>query len=337
MAFTRYNSLTTVSLLIFLCSTFSYAQQVLETKEGDQLFNPLISSSVTSEVKTAALVKANVSDQTLGGEFYIKLPNNPKPENDQRYWYINVGVKAKPTEGYASVFRNNQFSPSTDVKFAISKFKLFDKNDPTPPDRFTDWISLYLDISGNKYQFYRNDTTFQSQLYSKVFTGYGIGINYNMLLHTKYLLAINLGYSRKSNFSDLDEIEVRDIQSEYDTLTATNRTVTKTKTARFGEKYSEFDNWNLKLSLTRLTDDGHEDKTFQFGYSLYTDFRFPQNTKSTLNAGVILFLAQTKKYVSSPILGIDLGFTDLFDSKGANNGLIKRFSIGLTSVISIRR
>ena len=325
------------SPLIFLtfCITSSFGQQLLETKDGDALYSPLISSSKT-DIRSAALIKTNFSDQTIGAEFYYKLPKiDTSSNNSNRFCFISGGIKAKPTEGYANVFKNGQYSPGTTFTFSINKFKIFDKNATKPDNNFTDWGGFYFGLNVNKYLLYRNDTTFESQIYSKIFSGGELGLNYNMLFKQRYLLSIKAGYSRKSNFSDLDEYDIQDVQTSYDSISSITRTRIKTKAAREDNNYKEFDAWNLKLAFTRLAD--IDTNSLRIGYSLYADFKSSTiSPNMTTTMGLILFLAQTKKSISSPLIGFDFGFADVFDTKHLNNGLFKRFSLGITSVIPIR-
>ncbi|HLP55077.1 MAG TPA: hypothetical protein VK151_08615 [Fluviicola sp.] len=328
-------------LLSLFFSGASFGQQLLETKEGDLLFNPIISTNAASTTTATGLIKTNITDQSIGGEFFYKLPHTAPldPTKSNKFNFITGGIKAKPTEGYGAVFKNGQFSPAANFTFSLNRFKLLDANldqaTATANDNFTDWGGIYFGLNVNKYQLYRSDTTFAAQLYSKVFNGGSIGLNYNMLLYSQFLLSAKLGYSRKANFSDLDEVEVKDIKSEYDPVSLTTRTVTTTKTARIGEKYAEFDSYNLTIALTRLTQGG-AGSAIKMGYSAYFDLKSSSIAVTTANVGVILFLAQAKNYISTPLIGFDFQFADVSNNKKSETGLFKRFSLGLTSTIPIR-
>lgn len=326
-------------LLSLFFFNFSYTQQLLETREGDPLYSPILSSSGLSISRSTAIFKVNVVEQSLGGEFYKRLAHTiTNPRTSNKYWIINAGIKAKPTEGYASVFKNGQFSPGVNFSIATTYFKVFDANNSKTLtqryDDFTDWGGFYLNFNVNKYQLYKSDTTFTNQLYSKTFNGGEIGLNYNMLFRSQYLLSAKIGYARKSNFSDLDETQIEDIKSEYDTISKTTRNIKTTKTARLGSKYAEFDALNLKIAFTRLTQGG-AGSSLSIGYSGYIDIKGSSIARPTANIGVILFLSKLKDYISTPLIGFDFQFVDITDSKKAGNSLFRRFSLGITSVIPI--
>ena len=321
------------TLFIFCILTkTTFCQLLLETKEEDELFKPLITTSaMTSSLNKSRFIKINAGEQSLGFDYY-KGPSNG---TFVKYSFWNLGVKAKPTEGIAAVFSNGQFSPGVTLSGSVTQVKILDKTKTKPENYFLDWGSLSFNYSVNKYQLYRPDTTFKNQLYSVTFQGFALSGNYNMLLNSKVLVSLKLGYARKNNFNDLDAVEVRDIKTIIDTSTNTTRQASATKTARQG-KYSEFDAYPIGISFTKLTyDDPTLGKAYSFGYSFYMN-ALPSNfDKPKTNVGFILYLAQMNNGISTPIIGLNFQFSDFFDVKKTNNGLIKRFGIGITSNIPI--
>jgi len=318
-------------ILIFLLvfAVHAHAQILLENKEGDGQFVPLISITDSIKKNNSALIKLNTSDQSIGFD-YFSICNN---QNRVKYKFWGIGLKSKPTDGYASVIKNNQFNPGVTIDGSITKVKIFDREATKPDNGFLDWGALYVNYSVNKYLLLNEDTAFNNQLYSKTFQGLGVGINYNILIKSTHLISLKFGYARKNNYTDLDEVEVKEIRSYYDSLSNTTRQVSSTKSARLGD-YSEFDAFPLNVSLTKLTSDDPGIKNFTFGYNIYAGTQFRSKVKSIVKAGCILFLAKNKDGISTPFLGLNFQFDDFFDVKGVNNGLLSRLSIGLTSSFS---
>ena len=303
---------------------------LLENKEGDSQFIPLISIVDSLEKNNSALIKLNTGDQSIGFD-YFGICND---SNRLKYKFWGLGLKSKPTDGYAAVLKNNNFNPGITINGSITQVKILDREATKPENGFIDWGAIYFNYSVNKYQLFKEDTVFKSQLSTKIFNGLGIGLNYNFLIQSRYLISLKIGYARKSNYSDLNEVEIKDVQIYFDSISNTSRQVSKTKTARQG-KYNEFDANPFNITFTKLTPDGSNNKIYTFGYNLYMNTQFRRNEKSIWKAGCILFLAKNKDGVSTPILGLDFQFDDFFDSKNSNNGLFNRLSIGITSSISI--
>ncbi len=324
-------------LLIILSVAFvqnSFCQVLIEDRNTDPLYAPLISSTVTKK-QDAGLVKVNIADQSIGGVYFRSF----KKDATNKYKYITAGIKAKPTEGYASVFKNSQFSAGTTISFSMNWFKILDE-DKTKADEgepaqkpFTDWGGIYVNAPFNKYQMYRSDTTFGNQLYSKTLNGFEIGGIYSALFNTHTLFSIKAGYSRTNNFSDLPEVVVSDIKSTYDTVTKVNRQVQTSKTARQG-KLIEYDLYSAKISLIRLTAD-NTDKAFSIGYGAFLDIKSPAIKNPTTDLGLLIYLAQTKSGVSTPLISFIVQFNDLGDNNHLNNGLQKRVQLGLSTTIPI--
>ncbi|MBS1771442.1 MAG: hypothetical protein JST82_01190 [Bacteroidetes bacterium] len=319
------------TLLLFSLLLPASAQQLLETKDGNPLFFPvMLDPSVTGSHTNRGLIKANTSDQSIGMEYYrVRGPINLVAPA-----FFNAGIKAKPTEGYATVFKNGQFSPGVTLSMSLTKVKIFDRIATRPDNHFIDWGSLYINFSNNKYMLYRADTTYKNQFINQTFNGIGLGVNYNALINSKYLVSIKIGYARKDNYNSLSDIEVKDVKTIFDSATNTTRQVVTGKTVKQG-KYAEFDSYPLSISFTRLTDDGAAENVYDVGYSLYMNVAPTNGELPKTNAGGILFLTKVKDHVSSPILGLNFQFSDFFDVDRVNNGLFKRMSIGFTTNIPI--
>lgn len=311
-------------MLLSLCDI--HGQLFLEDKNGDALFQPMLSIDGTSSLINSGLIKLNTGDQSIGFDYY----NRTTPLGQPKYKFWTLGVKVKPTEGYAAVFKNGQFSPGVNISGSLNQVKIFDRDTTKPENSFLDWGSIYAHYSVNKYQLYKSDTLFKNQLSSKTFSGLSLGLNYNMLIKSRWLISFRAGYSRTNNYNDLTSVEVRDSKFQTDAESSVTREILTTKTARQGS-YREYDSYPFNVSISRLTPDNMEEKSLMFGYSVYVSGKPSKIAKPVTDAGVILFISQMKKDISVPTIGLNFQFNDFFDTQNLNNGLMKRLSVGLTT------
>ncbi|MDR6919624.1 hypothetical protein [Chryseobacterium sp. 2987] len=314
--------------LFFLLISLSFmkGQLLIEDKNGDVLFQPMLTVNESSSLMSSGLIKLNTGDQSIGFDYY----NRTTPFGQPKYKFWTLGVKVKPTEGYAAVFKNGQFSPGINISGSLNQVKIFDREATKPENNFLDWGSIYASYSVNKYQLYKSDTTFKSQLSSKSFSGLSLGLNYNMLIKSSWLISFRAGYSRTNNYNDLTSVEVRDSKIQIDTESSVTREILTTKTAKQGN-YKEYDSYPFHVSLSRLTPDNMDEKSLTFGYSIYVSGKPNNITKPITDAGVMVFVSQMKKDVSITTIGLSFQFNDFFDTQNLNNGLMKRLSIGLTT------
>jgi len=317
-------------MVFFLFVQNISAQLLLENKTGDAQFVPLISMTETQTQKSSGLIKINTGDQSIGIDYF----NAPNATGKPKYKFWSFGAKAKPTEGYASVLKNGQFSPGISLSGALTQVKIFDRETTKPENNFFDWAALYFNYAINKYQLYKSDTTFKNQVYSTNFSGLGLGINYNFLVKSSFLISVKFGYARKNNYDDLTSIEIRDTKYFFDSASNTRRDVITSKTAKQGT-FNEFDSYPFSFTFTRLTSDDPTTKGLSFGYSIYLNGLPTNNHKPNTTAGCILYLAKMKDGISTPSLGLNLQLNDFFDVNKVNNGLLKRLSVGLTTNFSI--
>lgn len=314
--------------IITLISISSYSQVLLEDKTGDQIANNF-SMFGTNGISNLALIKINSSDQTLGFNYFISNANSD-PSN---YKIHEFSVKAKPTEGYAAVFSNGQFSPGVKLGYSYTKVPLLaDKND------YTDWLTINTGYDISKYLLYKKDTVFKEQVYNQNFKGFNLSFNYNALIKSKYILSLKAGYVRSNNYDDLKSLEVKDIISFFDTASSTQRQTIKTKAAKEG-KFEDFDTYPLVISFTRTTQTdvigSAAASKLRIGYTIYLKTIASKELPKT-TAGLIFFLTkQDKSGVRSPVFGINLQATDPFDVQDKNNGLLNRIGIGFTSVFTL--
>lgn len=320
---------------VLLISLFSFsgfvctAQILLEDKEGEKI----ATNAWDIPNGSFASVKLNTGDQSLGFNRYTST----KLHDPSKYRVSDFGVKAKPTEGYAAVFSNGQFSPGVNVSYSLTQVSVLadgTKGKLKP----IDWGGFDVSYNVNKYLLYKKDTSFTNQVYAKIFKGFNLGLNYNLLVNQTFIISFRVGYSRKNNYDDLTSVEVKDLKSSFDSATATQRQTSVVKTAKSGT-FTEYDAYPISFSITRSTaTDNAKDpqsSSLKIGYTVYIKTIASPDLPKT-DAGVLFFLTrQGKNGVRTPVFGVNLQAKDFFDVQKINNGLLNRIQIGFTTNISL--
>lgn len=314
-------------ILILMIIQTANAQFVLETKNGEALFSPFIALD-GNDLRSTGLLKFNTGDQSIGFDFF-KAPKKIEP----KYSFWTLGLKAKPSEGFASVIKSGQFSPSVVVGGAVCQMKIFDRELTKPENRFIDWGALFFNITTSRLPLYKSDTSFKNQIYNKNFSGFSFGVNYNALISSKYLLSFKIGSTRKNNYDDLSSLEISDIKTSFDSTSNTTRNVIRTKVAKQGI-LKEFDAYPISIAFSKFPK--QDSLGLSIGYSIYLSTLASNIESPKTDIGCILYLSTNKQGVGTPNLGVNFQFNDFFDVTGLNNGLLKRVSIGLISNFSIR-
>ncbi len=121
--------ITLITILNFIYLV-SYEQILLEDKNGDVIVRNQFKAN-----DNTAFIKLNTGEQTLGFNYIISTKLN----NANNYTINEFGIKVKPTEGYASVFSNAQFSPGIKLSYAITKLRIFSKS---IKNSFIDWAGF---------------------------------------------------------------------------------------------------------------------------------------------------------------------------------------------------
>lgn len=315
------------SIILIAFVVFSLASQeqvLLEDKTGDALFSNTVSST-----SNLALIKLNTGDQSLGLRYILSTAL----VNPASYKIQEFGIQAKPTEGYAAVIGNGQFSPGVRLSYALTRVTLFSNK-----AGYTDWGSINVGYDINKYSLYKPDTTFSNQFYSQSAKALSLTFNYNALINSIWIVSVKAGYSRRNNYDDLAAIEAKDIKSVTDVASNTERQVIKTRTAHQGS-LSSYDAYPLVISVTKATPTdpigSANAARLKIGYTVYLKTLASNNLPKT-DAGVLFFLTkQAANGVRSPVFGINVQASDPFDVKNQNNGLDNRISVGFTTVFSL--
>ncbi|MBB1287377.1 hypothetical protein HRH25_23575 [Flavisolibacter sp. BT320] len=245
-----------------------HAQVLLEDKTGDVIVRDQFRAD-----DNLALFKLNTGDQSLGFT-YIKSTRYFKAGEAKNGYRINeFGIKAKPTEGYAAVFTNGQFSPGVKISYALTKVRIFSQDDKEadPPKKagFFDWGGFEINYDINKYSLYNNSAAFGEQFYSKTFKPLSAFLHYNYFvtrggLNSKFLISLKAGYARRSSYDALATANIQDVKSLFDSTSSTTRQTINNRSVRTGT-YEEFDAYPITLSLTFLTrtDPATISRTFQ--------------------------------------------------------------------------
>lgn len=318
--------LTVVLLLVQALS----AQILLEDLHGDVIVhNQFYGNQKASNI---SLIKLNTGSQSLGFNYFTStVLHDPR-----KYQIHSYGAKARPTEGYAAVISNGQFSPGINLSYSFTQVSIFSKSTLS---RFIDWAGISINYDINRYLLYKRDTAFDSQFYPQNFKGLTISGNYNILINSLWIASINAGYERRNNYGDLTPIEVKDISTYTDPTGTVQRQIVNTTTARQGS-YETFDASPITFAITKATptDDPATAAANQlrFGYSVYVKTLLSKYLPQT-DAGVIFFLTKQDKDngVRSPVFGLNIEANDPFDVQQQKNGLQNRLAVGFTTIFSL--
>ncbi len=321
-----------LAIFVFI-SVSSFEQVLLEDKDGD-----IILRNQFRKDDNISLIKLNTGDQSLGFNYIIST----KSKDENNYKINEFGIKAKPTEGYAAVFSNNQFSPGIKFSYALTKVRLFSRNVKDP---FIDWANIELNYDLDKYSLFNQSNTFEKQFYSKNFNAVNVYFNYNYLItsggrsiNSKLLFTIKAGYSKRNNYDDLNSVTVEDAVSITDPGTSTERQISKTRTSKEGN-FEELDVYPLIFAVTKLTatdsPESPDAKKLKIGYTAY----FKNSASASLpaqNLGIIFFLTkQDKSGIRNPVFGLNLQADDPFNIQNANAGFESRITVGFTTIFSL--
>lgn len=306
------------------------AQILLEDLDGDVIVhNQFYGNQKASNI---SLIKLNTGTQALSFNYFTStVLHDPR-----KYKIHSYGVKARPTEGYAAVISNGQFSPGVNLSYSLTQVSIFSKSTLSP---FIDWAGISINYDINRYLLYKRDTAFASQFYPQNFKGLHISGYYNVLLSSIWIASLNAGYERRNNYDDLSPVEVKDITTYTDPTGTVQRQIVKTRTARQGS-YQTFDAFPLLLSVTKATptDDPATAAANQlrFGYSVYLKTLLSDYLPQT-DAGVIFFLTKQDKDngVRSPVFGLNIEASDPFDVQQQKNGIQNRLVVGFTTIFSL--
>jgi hypothetical protein len=331
-----------VAGLFSIIAMRGYAQVLLEDKDGDQIANnsPVYTNSSTTGIQGIhlSLIKLNTGDQSLGFN-YISTTKNFNPAN---YGIHEFGVKAKPTEGFAAVFSNGQFSPGIRATYSYTHVPLLKDN-----VNYVDWGGINFSYDLDKFPLYRRDTAYAYQFSSKTFKALNIGVNYNALIKQMWIMNLRAGYSRRNNYEDLNSVEVQEMSSIVDPTSSAIRQIIEKRSAKEG-RFEEFDAYPLIIAFTKATssDDPNSPnpaiaanaKKLKLGFTLYLKNLTTKDLPKT-DAGVIFFLTQQDNKqnngVRIPVFGINIQANDPFDVKNLNNGLQQRLTVGFTTIFSL--
>lgn len=315
--------------LIFLLVKTASAQVLLEDKDGEKIVNN--NAVLTPEISRLSLIKVNTGDQSLGFSYFI----SSSLHDPAKYAVQEFGLKASPTAGYATVFKNGQFSPGIKANYGFTLVNPFNRSTLT---QTVDWLSVDLGYNFDKYLLYQPNAAFADQVYYKISQTYQALLSYNLLINSRFILNLKTGYSRRNNYTDLSLVDVNDVTLINNPATNTQRQVISSSTAATGN-YLEYNAFPQIISFTRATKTDEASSAdagkLRLGYTLFIKNQVSSYLNKT-DAGAIIFLArQDKNGIRNPVLGLVLQAVNLFDTQHLNNGLQNRIRIGFTSNFSL--
>jgi hypothetical protein len=309
--------------LLMLCRSIN-AQVLLEDKDGDVLFRNIISPA-----NDLALIKLNTGNQSLGFRYIV----SSALKNTSNYKIQEFSVQAKPTEGYAAVFKNGQFSPGVQLAYSLTKVPLFCNK-----VGYTDWGSVNIGYDISKYTLFDEEAAFDKQFHSKDYKGLSISLNYNALIKSIWIASVKAGYTRSNNYDELTAIEAKDVIIINDAVSGIQRQISKNRTGRKGN-YTEFDAYPLCISVTKATATDPLGSAaagkLKIGYTIYLKTLMSEELPDT-NAGLLFFLTkQASNGVRNPVFGINVQAADPFNATDQEKGLVNRMSVAFTTVFSL--
>ncbi|MFD1144553.1 hypothetical protein ACFQ4C_25725 [Larkinella insperata] len=308
-------------LIIFIlinCS-ISFSQVLLESPQGDPIvLNP------TDLNKQSLFGTFNATEQSLGLRFFFGFPDDDGALPSK---ILSLGVKAKPTDGIATLVNAGKLNVGANFSGAYTKIKLF-----AGRGRFIDFLNINVGVEANKYTLFKGDTIFKSQTQTRNFNPFSFSLSYNGLLNGEHLFSISYGYQRRSNYNDLTSIELRDQTTYFDSTSKVTRIRAKITQAKEGV-FKEFDSYPFRVAYSYLPADGGSD--IKPGFSVYLK-KDSSIDKRIVDLGVTFFLTKDNNSGTRvPVIGLTLQANDFGDIQKKNNGLNNRLSIGLTSVFTL--
>ncbi len=321
---------TLVSILftLFLAS-IATGQVIIESTDGTEIATNIDASSPLS--KTTFLGLVNTTEQSFQLKSIIAKRDDANLGSQLESYFI-INLKAKPSDGIATLFNNGNFNPSTTSSLTYGRSYVFSKPTST---KFTDYFTLKAEYNVNKYTLFNPDTVFSKQISNSTFKGLGISFSYNVFVSGANLFNFSLGYAQKNNYSSLENIEILDYAIQIDSVSSTFRQSGKTVNGKTGT-YSEYECFPFRAAYTYCPSEDAADKNkLKIGFSIYYASQFGK-TKPIHNLGTVLFLtkANEKTGVRTPTIGLGVQANDINNTLNSSSFLTKRISFNLTTVFN---
>lgn len=309
------------------CSLFN-SQSLLQTSDGIEIVND--NRMLMNDV---LLGNVNTSDESLQLKAILALKNKTELLPSE---YFTFSVKGKPSNGISKLFSGGDFNVNSSYKIGFNKMKLLSKSLINNPSSFFDFFSIDYEFALKKYTLFDAMNGYDSQIDKFTFKGHSVTLNYNVVLKGRHLLTSIIGFSTKSNYDDLDDIEVKD----FTIITSPNSTQQREFGSKMNAKigsYKEYNTIPLRLAYTYLVSEEKENKDkLKVGFTVYYSNNIGK-TKPISNLGGIVFLTKQDKAtgIRNPILGIVVQSNDVFNVKDSHDNFGKRLTIGLTSTFNL--
>lgn len=337
-----------------VCFAFSASAQILlKNNQGEQLFSH-------NENLRGMLLQLNTSGASLGADYFF----NTKQENPSKYFIFRLGASAKANEGTASVLKGGQLSPGVNFNAGITLVGL------STNEKVSDWIELKGGYSVNKHKLFDAKAGFSDQISSKQADGYTIGAAYTMNFGKDFLhfFSLQSGFTRKSNYAELNSVDIQDYREQVDPTTNTTRRYGNTQSIKEGtlsmrsvfpmiatftflpdpkrprELEQEIDSkTGQPIIPTKEELKAHSEKATalfkspKLGYAVFfgPEFTTSDSPTQTKLGGTVFLISPNKEDILTSRIGLTAELADLFDTKKAGTSHFKRMSIGLTVNFSL--
>lgn len=310
--------------LLFLMSVNLFSQNILKTVEGDEiLFNSL------GQKSNSTFMTVNTSEQSTELKSVIKLKNK---EGALPKEFLSLGIKAKASDGIATVFKNGRINSGVNFNISFFKVNLFYNE----KHKNIDFFSINAGYNSNKYTLFDKEKTFDDQVEKVNFSGYDFSFNYNVLIKGKHLMTLIMGYSDKSNYNDLDKIDIKDYYDVINPNDNSIREIGTTSTARIGN-YKEFNSYPVKIGYTLCPSEHEAEATkLKFGFTVYYSSFFGDNIPRHDLGSILFFTKQNEKSgIRVPLFGIGLLATDISNNLDSESNFSKRVIMNLTTTFNL--
>ncbi|HNW98990.1 MAG TPA: hypothetical protein PKK00_11330 [Bacteroidales bacterium] len=247
--------------------------------------------------------RLNTADASLKFFFTNRISTNKL--------FYGFDISGKTYDGIVSLFANGHVSPGTKVNAIFGVQDLFSKS-----KKYNGWIALKVGYEGALFKIYNPMLNFTDQVTKTTFNSLPVSIAFNLRAGQNKLFGISVGYQKINNYEFLDEIELTDSKTVFDSLSNTTRTYVYKVKARSGNYYTadqvaiNYDFLWMPNGLSRL------------GIYNYWRTKFV-NGKMTNGFGSGLYLLKKDNPLSS-IAGLVVEVTDVTKLK---EGYGKNFTI----------
>jgi hypothetical protein len=247
---------------------------------------------------------------------------------------LGLSIKGKTEDGIGSLFSKGQITPKTQLGlYYIFKSVKIENN----LHQYTWVFSPFVNVNFASYQLVPSDSAYAFDKTEANITGFNAGIS---LFRQGYIRAnqIVLGgsytFSRKNNYNDLDQVELKEYYIKNDTLGGQTQI---SKVNDNGYVYGvgtikEYNNSNLKIYASYLP----EYFKYRVAFILYPSVDINDLYDNPLfNLGFGVHFMQ-KGNPGLSVAGVNFEFTDINNAKEKTDPFLKRsFKISISTALNV--